>query len=361
MMPDLENLGGVAAIAAAIAVQGGTRVRDIDVRALQERLVEAGALPERVLTRKLIPMAFSDDELVAMIDALDPEKPLQSYSDADIGEHYEGRVPLVDIMCAGPHAVPLLEKALNEAEGKGEKARAVLLARMLAVLGSRAGVDTLVSTIQGQLSGDQLPGRDAKVRHAGRNPPNQGAAPEVAHLLYCLGTAQDPRVIPVWQRTVELLANATEKEILDRDLAWYYYVSAIAYGAERLGDPESIPVLTRLHTYPPLRNQMCLSGFQADHLPERLAYLEVLIGRALARCGSPEGFLILINYLDDVRTLLAEHAHAELVAITGEDLGKNVSAWGQWLEREGDELAPVPWAGPPDPVAAWREDILIEG
>jgi ribulose 1,5-bisphosphate synthetase/thiazole synthase len=358
MMPDLENLGGVAAIAAAMAVQGGTRVRDIDVRTLQERLVEVGALPERVLTRKLIPLAYSDDELAAMIDALDPEKPLQSYSDEDIGEHYEGRVPVVDIMCAGPRVVPLLEKALNEAEGKGEKARAVLLARMLAVLGSKAGVGTLVPTLQGQLSGDQLPGRDAKVRHAGRNPPNQGAAPEAAHLLYCLGMAQDPRVLPVWERTVELLANATEKEILDGNLAWYYYVSAIAYGAERLGDPEAVPILTRLHTYPPLRNQMCLSGFQADHLQERLAYLEVLIGRALARCGSPEGYLILINYLDDVRTLLAEHAHAELVAIAGEDLGKNVSAWGQWLEREGDELAPVPWAGPTDPVAAWDEVML---
>jgi hypothetical protein len=105
---------------------------------------------------------------------------------------------------------------------------------------------------------------------------------------------------------------------------------------------------------------MCLSGFEPDHLQERLAYLEVLIGRALARCGSPEGFLILINYLDDVRTLLAEHAHSELVTIAGEDLGKNVAAWGQWLEREGDALQPVPWRGPTDPVAAWEEDILVE-
>ena len=358
MMPDLENLGGVAAIAAAMAVRTGEAVRDIDVRALQERLVQEGALPERVLTRRLVPLAYSDDELVAMIDALDPDKPLQSDSDAEIGEHYEGRVPPVDIMCAGPRVVPLLEGALNKAKGKGEEARAVLLGRMLAVLGSKAGVSALVSAIQDELSGDQLPGCDARVRHAGRNPPNQGAAPEAAHLIYCLGMAQDPRVIPIWDRTVDLLAGATQDDILDRAKAWYYYVSAIAYGAERLGDPESIPILTRLHTYPPLRSQMCLSGFQPDHLQERLAYLEVLIGRALARCGSPEGFLILINYLDDVRTLLAEHAHAELVAIAGQDLGKNMSAWGQWLEREGDELDPVLWAGPTDPVAAWDEVML---
>ena len=263
-------------------------------------------------------------------------------------------------MCAGPRVVPLLEGALNEAESAGEEARVVLLARMLAILGSKAGTSALAWAIRAQLVGGELLGCDAKVRHAGRNPPNQGRAPEAAHLTYCLGMAQDPRAIPIWERTVELLAGATQDDILDREKAWYYYVSAIAYGAERLGDPESIPILTRLHTYAPLRNQMCLSGFQPDHLQERLAYLEVLIGRALARCGSPEGFLILINYLDDVRTLLAEHAHAELVAIAGEDLGKNVAAWGQWLEREGDELAPVPWTGPTDPVAAWQKETLIE-
>jgi hypothetical protein len=359
MMPDLENLGGVAAVAAAMAVRGGVRVRDIDVRALQERLVEAGALPEKVLTRKLIPLAYSDEELVAMIDGLDPGKPLHSYSYAQQGEHYEGRVPPVDIMCAGPRVVPLLEGALGRAESEGEEARGVLLARMLAILGSKAGVPALVSAIQDELSGDELPGRTADVRFAGY-PPDQGAGPDAAHLLYCLGMTQDPSVLPLWERTAELLASATMEDIFNRPRVWYYYVSAIAYGAERMGDSAAIPVLKRLHSYPLFRNQMTRSGFQPEFREERLAYLEVLIGRALARCGSPEGFLILINYLDDVRTLLAEHAHAELVAIAGEDLGKNVAAWGQWLEREGEGLRPVPWTGPTDPVAAWQEEILIE-
>jgi NADPH-dependent 2,4-dienoyl-CoA reductase/sulfur reductase-like enzyme len=359
MMPDLENLGGVAAIAAAMAVRAGKVVRDIDVRALQERLVEEGALPERVLTRTLVPLAYSDGELAAMIDGLDPEKPLHSYSDAQIGEQYQGRVPLVDIMCAGPRVVPILEQALRRAQSAGEEARAVLLARMLAVLGSKAGVSALVSAIQDELSGDELPGRAADVRHVGY-PPDQGAGPDAAHLLYCLGMARDPKVIPLWERTAELLAGATMEDIFDRKRAWYYYVSAIAYGAERMGDVAAVPVLKRLHGYPLFRSQVTTSGFQPEFREERLAYLEMLIGRAMARCGSPEGFLVLINYLDDVRTLLAEHAHAELVAIAGEDLGKNVAAWGQWLEREGEALQPVPWTGPADPLAAWQEAILIE-
>jgi hypothetical protein len=231
---------------------------------------------------------------------------------------------------------------------------------MLAVLGSKAGVPVLVSEMQERLSGDKLPGREGKVRHAGRNPPNQGAAPEPASLLYSLGMARDPRVLPVWERVVELLEDAAADEILDPVEAWYYYISYLAYGAERLGDPAAVPLLSRLHSYPPVHNQMALSGFQSDHLPERLAYLEVLIGRALARSGSPEGYLILINYLDDTRTLLAEHAHSELVSITGEDFGKNPSRWSEWLEREGDDLKSAPWTEPTEPVAAWEEEILIE-
>ena len=143
-------------------------------------------------------------------------------------------------------------------------------------------------------------------------------------------------------------------------LLYPIFVSAICYGAERLGDPAAIPILQQLHSYPPLRNQATLSGFQPDFLEERLAYLEILIGRALARCGSPDGYVILINYLDDVRTLLAEHAHSELVAVSGQDLGKNVPAWSQWLEDESERLEPSPWTGPTDPMAAWSEAFLIE-
>jgi hypothetical protein len=360
MMPDLENLGGVAATAAAMAVKSGKSLREIDVRALQERLVAVGALPEHVLTRTLGPLAYSQEELARMIDGLDPHKPLQTYSDAEVGEHQEGRVPVVDLMCAGPRVIPLLAQALERAEEQGDSPRQVLLARMLSILGSTAGVEVLVSTLEEQLSHGELPGRDVEVRHAGRHPPNQGAAPDAANLLYALGMAQDPRALPIWRRIAELLDGAGEDEILDPVKAWYYYVSYTAYGAERLGDPAAIPILSRLHSYPPLHHRGVRRGFEADFLPERLAYLEILIGRALARCGSPEGYLILINYLDDVRALLAEHAHAELVAISGQDWGKSMAAWSAWLEREDDALEPVPWTGPTEPVAAWGDDILIE-
>ena len=89
-----------------------------------------------------------------------------------------------------------------------------------------------------------------------------------------------------------------------------------------------------------------------------MAFLELLICRAMARCGSPDGLIHLINYLNDVRAPLAEHAHTELIAITGKDFGKNMNAWSQWLEEEGEKLKPKPWVAPTEPMTTWNEVLL---
>ncbi len=70
--------------------------------------------------------------------------------------------------------------------------------------------------------------------------------------------------------------------------------------------------------------------------------------------------VLLISYLRDRRALLAEHAHSELVAITGTDRGKDTAAWNEWLEAEGEKLQPTPWLQPSDPVQMWDEEILVE-
>jgi hypothetical protein len=235
----------------------------------------------------------------------------------------------------------------------------VLLAQALAGLGSDAGVPVLVSAMEEELSVGRLPARTAEARHVGL-PPNQGAAPHAACLTYSLGMARDDRALPVWQRIVDLLASATKGDLLDRYRSQYYYVDAVCFGAERLGDPRAIPILEKLHGYAPLHGRECLSGYQVDWLEERIAHLELVIGRALARCGSAEGYRILIRYLDDVRAPLARHAHAELAAISGLKLGKDAGAWSRWLNERAGSLAPVPWAEPTDAVASWKEQMLID-
>jgi len=355
MQPDLENLGGVVGLAAAAALRAGASPRVLDVTALQGALVRTGLLPESLLSRKLVPLEYTDEELRSMVESLDGERPLHSYSDQEVGEHFQGRVPIVDTMCAGPQVILMLEQALSKAEGS----RRVLLAQALAGLGSDAGVPILVSAIEQELSGGNLPARTAEVRHAGL-PPNQGAAPHAAYLTYSLGMARDERALPVWQRIVDLLASTTVEDLVDRYCSQYYYVDAVCFGAERLGDSRAISMLKKLHGYAPLHDRESLSGYQVDWFEERVAHLELVIGRALARCGSADGYRILIRYLADVRGPLSAHAEAELSAISGMELGKDVRAWSKWLDDHEEALRPAPWTGPTDAVAAWSESTLTD-
>jgi len=245
---------------------------------------------------------------------------------------------------------------LKQADDPG-KLRA---AQALALIGSNAGTEELVAALRSQLSGKRLPQRDAFIQHVDKFAPDQASMPDAAYLLYALGMTRDRRALPVWERVVDLLALASEEHICSQREGVFAYVDAVCLGVESLGDPAAAPILEKLHDYPPFRNKQLTSGIQPDYLKERPAYLEVVIGRALARCGSPEGVIVLINYLNDVRALLAEQAHDELIAISGQDFGKDAAAWTQWLEAEGDHLKPTPWSALTDACAAWGEVVLEE-
>ncbi|MEK7767445.1 MAG: hypothetical protein AAB368_14545, partial [bacterium] len=91
---------------------------------------------------------------------------------------------------------------------------------------------------------------------------------------------------------------------------------------ERLASPAAVPALRALHAKPGLHG-LTTGSFQPGIWDERSGYLEVALGRALARCGSPEGARILVAYLADARAYLAAHARAELTAVLGRDLGAN--------------------------------------
>jgi flavin-dependent dehydrogenase len=357
MQPDFENLGGAAGLAAAQAIRSGKRLREVDIRTLQERLVKIGALPERILTRRLLPVEYTDSDLENLVaEFLADNRPFYQYSLMDLNEVFHERIPLVEICTAGERVLPLLERALKQADAPG-KLRA---AQALALVGSNAGTDVLVAALKSQLSGKRLPQRNAFIQHVDKFAPDQAAMPDTAYLLYALGMTRDRRALPAWERVVELLALASEEHVWSQREGVFAYVDAVCLGAESLGDPAATPLLKKLHEYAPFRNKQLTSGIQTDYLKERPAYLEVVIGRALARCSSPEGVIVLINYLNDVRAILAEQAHDELIAISGQDFGKDAAAWTQWLEAEGDHLKPAPWTAPTDPRAAWGETVLRE-
>lgn len=328
MQSDLENLGAAAALAAAQAVRSKGTPRSVDVRVLQEKLAGKGLIPEEALTRDLAPRQYSDDELSRLVDTIETEAPLYDYSNMRMNEVYRTEIPFVEICSAGPRIVPFVEKALAKAEG----VKRIRLAQALAMLGSKEGVPVLVDAIMAELTGDELPIRTADIMYV-QLPPDHGAMPDVAYLLYSLAVVADPRSIPVWDR-VSALLHPDEEDFRDTLKGIYYYVDAVCRGAERLGDRRALPALERLRGLSLFRDQQCRSGAQPDYFLERRSMLELAIGRALARCGSPAGYDILIGYLDDVRSLLAKNALLELRRLSGRTEGKDVSHWRRWVDEE---------------------------
>jgi hypothetical protein len=155
------------------------------------------------------------------------------------------------------------------------------------------------------------------------------------------GSAERVRIQAVLARVVDCVRPRAE-DFRDRTRGVFHYVEAVCYVAERFGDPAAAPLLLALHGRDGLHDLQSRVP-EADFFLERMAYLEVTIGRALARCAAPRGIEVLASYLDDARVVLAEHAHDELIAVTGRDFGKDQAAWLGWLSSNATALRPYPW------------------
>ncbi|MDM5330541.1 FAD-dependent oxidoreductase [Neobacillus sp. CF12] len=337
MQSDLENLGGIAALAASMAVKENKFPRQIEYLILQKKIVKEGLIPEHILTRTCEPLQYSDEQLVALIDSIEVDEPLYEYSNMRMNEIYQQRIPFVEISTVGKRIIPFLEKAYAGAEGT----RKVRIAQALAMYGSPTGVPTLISEIINMLQGEQLPKRTADILYV-TMPPDHGAMPDVCYLLYSLGLTRDKRSIKVWQRVADLL-NPSEEDFTDKMWGIFYYIHALCVGAEKLGVVDAVPFLKQLLSIPAISNQYCYEGHQADFFLERRALLELAIGRALARCGSSEGYEILINYLDDVRSLLSKQAYTELKRLSGLGHKKDQKRWSEWLKKNLNRLHPQPY------------------
>lgn len=56
------------------------------------------------------------------------------------------------------------------------------------------------------------------------------------------------------------------------------------------------------------------------------------------------GYTVLIGYLSDMRSFLANTALSDLKAMTGQDLCFDQAGWSAWLEQNESNLEPVPLA-----------------
>jgi hypothetical protein len=285
MQPDIQNGGYAAGVAAAMAASANVPIRQIDVKALQQHLVEIGNLPESVLT---------DQDSYPLAD----ERIAQAVADLK-----EGRGAAV-IMTDPERALPLVRQAYQAAASDEDK---LTYARALAVLGDAAGLETLLAQVRSYEQWDE-----------GWNYRGMGqfgaAMSDLDNLLVALGRAGDAKAVPVVVDKVRQL---------DAQQAFSHH-RAVGLALELIGDPSASEPLAELLAKPGMtghvhrdvqtaRERGVPGGTNAEQT-RRESLRELVLARALYRCGDRDGLgeRILRQYTQDLRGHLARHAAAVL-------------------------------------------------
>jgi len=320
MQRDLMAMGGAAGLAAAQSVGKNKPFSDIDIKALQKGLIRLGVLHNKDLSGipgvkdSALPRIGST-QLKHMVDQLAVDK--LKLTDK------------VSLLVRPDLSLPLLKEALGNAAGSGR----IEVGKALCFLGDRQGADVLLGELERSL---KIRGLSMET-HVGmrHKTPDHASAPEMTYWVNSLGRSGDSRVIPFMTE----IAKRVEMNAHDTD-PMFNYVYSICYASERLADPECIQALMLLAKKKgisgglrPIGTDPRKTGKGRTSIREdRYAYLELCIGRALARCGSKRGYRILIGYLTDIRGFLARSAHEELTALSRRDFSHDIQTWSLWLE-----------------------------
>jgi hypothetical protein len=284
MQPDIQNGGYAAGVAASMAVQSGASLRSIDVRQLQQHLVEIDNLPAEVLQHQdSYPMS---SEQIAEAVASIPE----------------GKGAAV-VLAHPDLSTSLLQEAFVAAEGDAK----ITYGKLLALLGDDRGLDAMVGKL-----------RDASEWDKGWNYRGMGqygsAYSELDALVVAIGHTGRKEAVPAILEKVELLSASSD----------FSHHRAVARALELIGDPSAAKPLAELLAKPGMSGyhhpdvdtaiQRERPGGTNAEITRRESLRELLVARALVRCGDHEGIgrQILENYTTDLRGHLARHAKAVL-------------------------------------------------
>ena len=198
MQSDVQNTGYAVGMAAALAAQGGGDCRQVDVKALQRRLVREGRLAEEALA--WTDRTVSDAELARAVET--------------IADDYRGAALVV---AERTRAIPLLKAAFAAAEETAAKFR---YAHVLGVLGEAEGADLLADQAEGRIA---VPQPDLS-----KSPAYAKRFDYRASVLIALGRTRHPRAVSVLSRRVARLSPATD----------FFTYRAVCWAAEATGSRE---------------------------------------------------------------------------------------------------------------------------
>jgi len=289
MQADVQNQGYAAGLAAALAAEQDVGLRELKVRELQKRLVEKGNLPPEVLKQQ---------------DSFPLPRERISQAARNVADGYRDCA----VLLAHPQeAIPLLREAYKKAASSQAK---LIYAHVLAVLGDRTGVETLITAVESFKDWD----KGWRYRAMGQYGPNMSP---LDRLIYALGRAGDKRAVPAVLKKAALLTPESE----------FSHFRAVALACEALKDQRAAPVLAKLLQKPEMQGHAienikeALDTVRRYHSwtatsPRSLALRELMLARALYRCGDWRGLgrRILEAYTRDLRGHMARHAHSVLNA-----------------------------------------------
>lgn len=306
MQACIQNQGYAMGVAASMAAKEGKGTREIDLKALQKHLVEKGNLPASVL---------SDTD----------SYPIPKERVAEAIQNASNDYQDLPILLAQPEtSVPLLREAYRsavEVEKKVEDSTRskliqpgasditnpkLIYAHILGMLGDPTGSQSLLDTVAPQEW-------DEGWRFTGMGQFG-GSVSHLDSLIIALGRTRDSRALPViLEKVKSLSANDA-----------FSHHRAAAMALESLGDPKAAKPLADLLRKPNMSGyaftdinkaiESTPKGYSNDNSTREKTLRELVLARALYRCGDYEGLgeKILRDYERDLRGHLARHAHAVL-------------------------------------------------
>jgi hypothetical protein len=288
MQPDVQNQGYAAALAVAQALESGKSVRDIDVRALQRRLVDMGALPSGVTAqRDSHPIPDS-----RMVWAAGPQ-----------GSSF--KVGVATLFSDPDRAKPALRRRLKRSRDglPGQRGYAVRVAMILALLGDAGGIDLLAEEI------------DARDWDEGWNYKGMGqfgaSMSPLDRLIVAAAGAESPGSIPPILGKLALLDHTAD----------FSHLRACAVAFEHLRSPDAAHHFERiLRGFPdeglpalsPAESLRDLPAHATDNEQRNEQLKRLMVARGLLACGDPDGRArrVLEAYAMSLHGVYARHAAA---------------------------------------------------
>ncbi|MFA7343635.1 MAG: FAD-dependent oxidoreductase [Terrimicrobiaceae bacterium] len=300
--PDIQNQGFAAGIAAALAVREGGTIRDLDIRILQKRLIELGALPAGALDWKETPKAGHQEVLEA----------LQTFS------AHDNETDLTCLQCWATVFDAPKDLAIREVRIALHAARnpdkAVWMAIFLAEHGQSDACETLLEYLEAH------PEWDEGWIFRGMHNHGSGYSRDDSVIL-ALGTAKERRALPALLERLEVLTAESP----------FSHFHSLSLAFERIGAPEAAAALASklLEVQDDHRLAVTFSELEGkvlkdeerrrdpnDNLTREHSLRTLLLARSLYRCGDCDGtgLKVLQQFADGLEGVYAKYARDTLAS-----------------------------------------------